>query len=144
MSSAYPVPHVVLLGLLGTWSCGTAGLEQARHRFLHQVEHQALLAACRELLRQDRIDHPRPERRERADISRDPTDPTIPKAIRQLAPDRITVDEEYVRLTFFPGGYHHIDIVGFRGGPDEAKWATLIGEGRRLLPGLWYYEDVNE
>jgi hypothetical protein len=74
----------------------------------------------------------------------DPLDPTMPTAIQQLGPREVVVQDDFVRLIFYPGGAHHVDVVGFREGADEVKWAAFIGKGQRLTPGLWYYEDVNE
>jgi hypothetical protein len=68
----------------------------------------------------------------------------MPEIIQQLGAREVVVQDDFVRLTLYPGGAHHIDVVGFSDAAAEVKWATFIGKGQALAPRLWYYEDVNE
>jgi hypothetical protein len=104
----------------------------SRQQLLHEVDHPALLAACRELMARlpeytngrPLMIHP-PE-----DASRDER---VPVLIRQLKPTDIYVTKQYVRIEF-AGGHDHFGVIAYAPGEVEGRLANV-----QLLPGLWYY-----
>jgi hypothetical protein len=140
--SARPVVCASWCGIL-LLGCDSS-VAATRERIL-QTNLVALLAGCREVLGHRGSYRANPHYNGGTEAVRaaapDPKDPTMPPVIRQLAPTYIEVFEDSVHLGFAAGS-HHVDVMAFAQGVDDEARGRQIGKGRRLLAGLWYYEDL--
>ena len=126
-----PIPSAWMFRFMG-WQ-----IERGRVRIFCKSDHEALLRACRDLSK-------------RADVGRHETRVyevgifsrlSLPRPIRALRPREVIVSGDgIVRISMF-SGWHPFGVwacpEGYEGRrPDKAK--------RKLLEGLWYYdEDYN-
>lgn len=145
MSSCRPRLAGLLWGLaVLPLACGHADLD-AVHDRIARADHQAVLAGCRGILahRQDYRVNPHYNGGDRSlqGVAPDPQDPQIPAAVRNLQPTFIEVFDDSVHLGFAAGG-HRADITAFATGVDDKSRGPQIGQGRALIPGLWYYDDL--
>ena len=116
--------------------------DETKDRLLHQTDHQAVLAASREVIRARR-DYKRdpkwhgPEDSEQSLIAAD--DPQLPLAIRKLGAASIFGYDDRLRIEF-GGGFHHQGFVAY------AETVTNTPAGRegfqKMIDGLWFYEDT--
>lgn len=98
--------------------------KRKRHRFLHETDHQALLMASRQLIR----DYAGQQ------ISEPANDPRVPLIIRGLVPSYMDISAEQLRVELH-GGFDH---YGFFAYPEGAN----IGDKRgKLIDGLFFYSD---
>lgn len=97
---------------------------QERHRLLYETDHQALLAASRELMHDHVGQH-----------IADPTqDPRVPLIIRELGPSYIDVSAEQVRVELH-GGFDHYGYIALADDVNSRDgWSKLID-------GLFYYTE---
>lgn len=107
-------------------------VEQAQIRLLCETDHQALLLTCRQLARQV--------------LSREPEGALymaaaalqLPEPISTLRPNHVTIDKDgLVNIEMYTGWYP-LGVLAFPEG--YGKPSPGYGD-RRLLEGLWYYED---
>lgn len=133
---------VLLLVLVGGWICYELepeirmlyGIRQARRRVLCQADHQLLLEACRRL----------PEQFDSGLYA--PDFPMVeewaqfPQVIRALRPHHLNVCEDgQVEIEMGIG----LNPLGVRAYPEDFEPPADYKLGdRKLLDGLWYYDDA--
>jgi hypothetical protein len=109
-------------------------------RLLCKTDHQELLEACREIMRDDELMKPGmkyPVRgaKRRPEISR------LPKPILDLEPSAVFTPNpiEYIRLEM-AGGANHFRVRAY---PEnfQKPFANFEYGDKELIPGLWYYDD---
>ena len=95
-----------------------------RQRLLHETDHHALLAACRELMRDYAGQH----------IADPANDPRVPLIIRGLGPSYMDISTQQLRVELH-GGFDHYGFVAY---PEGAN----AGDGwGKLIDGLFYYTE---
>jgi hypothetical protein len=109
---------------------------QRRDRVVRRTDHQAVLAACRELM-SEIVD-------DKAQIESTPGDPqfdALPEVIRAMRPNYVLVRKQRVDMSF-GGGFFGLGLVAYPdGSPYEPREDNLHQMGRhKLLDGLWYWE----
>ena len=104
-----------------------------RYYLLHQADHAAILAGCRQML-VELSDQPSDgEDKIRMEVISDPTsDPRVPEVLRTLKPAHICVFDHCVRIEMH-GGFDHYGLVGYAEGEEP--------QGGELIPGLCYYSE---
>jgi hypothetical protein len=124
------VACVTVLALLLVGSCGwILGIAvdvwqsaRERDRVLYHSDHQAIRAACRDLMAKYAGEY----------IDRD--DPCLPDVLRELGTSYVSVSKDIVRVELH-GGFDHYGVLAFPEGVE--------GHGdRKLMEGLWYYTEV--
>ena len=119
-----------------TWGWELA-TEAKAVQLVYRTDHQSLLVACDELrsrrdqLRPDLSWHPS------SHTHPDPSDPNIPKMIRDLSPKSITIEGPWVWLEM-GGGSYHFGIVAVQNNSPAPPMVT-----KQLTPRLWYYSQKN-
>jgi hypothetical protein len=94
---------------------------QQREKLIYESDHQAILAACRELMAKW------------PDQAMDGEDTRLPKAIQEIRPRWVRVGSESVTVELH-GGFDHYGVIAFPKG--------LEGCGtKKLIDGLWYYTE---
>ena len=112
--------------------------ERARARLLCETDHQVLLDACRDLLRQQK--EPRvyvlDDRRASEAVLQ------LPKPILELAPETVVVQSDgCVRIGMIGGGLRpSLGAYAYIEGFEKANPHYAFGD-RKLIEGLWYYDD---
>jgi len=129
-------------GLVGLGACGYQDLQAARAT-LHDANRAAILAAARVVLAHPDEFRTHPDHPNRHNVL-DPTDPKMPQALREIEPREIIVEPGFLTMRFYPGGYHHLELVAFAQPADAERWSGRLGDGEELIPELWYYEDPRE
>jgi hypothetical protein len=123
---------MLLIGLL-------AGCNAKRRHLLSEVDHQALLKACREVLALEL-------QVGRYKIGQSPRHPAVsrfPKAILDLAPSYVRIEQtngsSYLALEMH-GGFDHFGVYAY---PEDFKepHASFRYGDRKLIDGLWYYDE---
>jgi len=115
---------------------------QMRVRLLCRTDHQALLQACREVLRRGDLQIGRfylpGDARRRIDV------PSFPQAILDLAPCSIRIEERYggEPVLHLAMGTT-IDHFGCYAYPEDYKppCERFHYGDKELVPGLWYYDE---
>ena len=94
-----------------------------------------VLAGCREILKRAKSYRADPSwHGASAGEYPDPTDPTIPAAIRQLKPGYISVVGGQTVTLEYGGGFNHFGVRAYAPG--------IAGEGtKQIAPGLLYYAE---
>jgi hypothetical protein len=92
-----------------------------KENLIHRSDHQAILAACRELMEK----YP--------DQTMDGNDSRLPKAIQEIHPFWVSVSKESITVELH-GGFDHYGVVAFPKG-------TEGGGAKKLIDGLWYYSE---
>jgi len=116
--------------------------QQLRVRLLCKTDHQALLKAGREILRQvpkDRL-NPQPDGSMYLGDFAVPKGVRIPQAIRNLRPRGFIVSYDGYLTVEMHGGMDHFGVKIY---PDDFREPrrNFKYRDRELLPGLWYYDD---
>jgi hypothetical protein len=106
--------------------------QRAFRRFLKEGDHQALLAACRDLIKRRQEFRPdgQPGGSDEV-VSVNPTDPRLAAVIRELEPTDVSVSASRVRIELH-GGHDHFGFYAF------AEGAEMPSDGG-LIPGLYPY-----
>ena len=130
------VVAVVVIGLL-------AGCNNKRRHLLCEVDHQALLKACREVLALAAKGKLQPGK---YNIGWNPCHPAVsgfPKAILDLAPSYVWILEVngsvYLNIEMH-GGFDHFGVFAYPEDFKEPSPGFYHGD-RKLIDGLWYHDE---
>ncbi|MHC4173900.1 MAG: hypothetical protein ACYTBX_15975 [Planctomycetota bacterium] len=132
---ALAVLYHMLLVLLGAGAFRALTLKSDLDTLLHKTDHQALLAACRVVMKEGyRGDYK---------ITWPDTHPDaekLPKEILRLGPTYISVfDEGRVKIEMW-GGMSHFGVVAYAEDFKE-PYKDFKGGNKKLIDGLWFYSD---
>jgi hypothetical protein len=113
-------------------------VRERQKRLLHGTDHQALLEACRELSSRVAVGDLEAARH---DIFRNPDlEPgRFPQTILDLEPTCVYVDKEATVTVEMGGFYQHFGVTAYA--EDCAMSPDFQYRGRKLIDGLWYYDD---
>ncbi len=121
-----------------------AGCNNKRRHLLCEVDHQALLKACREVLSLAAKGKLQPGRRYNIGWSpRDPAALSFPKAILDLAPSYVwilQVDSSVYLNIEMHGGFDHFGVFAYPEDFKEPSGGFNYGD-RKLIDGLWYHDE---
>lgn len=107
-------------------------IAEARIRLLCEIDHQALLDACRQLSRHVISEKPEGDTYVGQDISQ------LPEPIPSLRPHHVAVYRDgRVRIEMYTGW----SPLGVYASPTGHEKLSVKYGQRRLLEGLWYYDD---
>lgn len=128
---------MIPVGILGT---GIYTSDHIAKTVLFRIDHAQLLSSCREVMHN--VDRYRRRPNSNSPQLLDPTDPNLPKAIRDLDPMWIHVTPKSVTLAL-TGGFDHMSVIALTeditDSDDIVK--SLRGHGDlQLIPGLWFCE----
>lgn len=127
-SFCQPLPTSWLFRFLGR------RIESKRVRIFCKTDHEALLKACRELSAQ----MPKGGREARVYKMGVFSGRSLPRPIRALRPREVIVNEDgTVKLSMF-SGWHPFGVWA---SPEGYEGQRPEGAQRKLLDGLWYYDD---
>jgi hypothetical protein len=108
-------------------------MERARMRLLCETDHQALLGACRAILRQVA------DGKLKTGVYVDEEIAQFPDPIHSLRPNHVTIGEGKLKIEMMYVGWSELGVYayceGYRYSPPLSKYGD-----RKLLDGLWYYE----
>ena len=137
---ALPLGVVLYLTVVPIMVVVLSDTDGPRARLLYETDHQALLEACRELSRRAAAGDLKPgEYYVRPD--RSPQVVTFPEIILDLEPSAVLVGD-YGEITIaMTGGLDHFGVSAYPKGDSSPR--AVVG-GKRLLEGLWYYDDGYE
>jgi hypothetical protein len=133
VAAAFVYPYLTLL--VGTTS-SVREIDQQTLNLLYKTDHKALLAACREVIHNRAKYGTNPNVHGADTVDRfypDPCDPNMPAVVRALQPAYIVAEDSHVRIEL-GGGFHHYGVYAYAG-------VTQGGGDKKLLDGLWYYDD---
>jgi hypothetical protein len=99
-----------------------------RNMLLHDLDHSAVLAACREMMAD-----PTGYRTMEYSAGLDLRDHNIPAIIRDLGPAYVGVGDTFVQIEMH-GGFNHFGLRAFAEGVEG-------GGNQKLIEGLWFYHD---
>lgn len=119
------------------------GIEQARQcriRLLCETSHQALLEAGREILAQVHVENRAPDGRSIGGSIPVPSGVPIPQAILDLHPHAIVINYDHYLTIEMHGGMEHFGVRIYPEDFNEPDSRFKYGD-RKLLEGLWYYDD---
>ncbi|MFH1716052.1 MAG: hypothetical protein ABIF19_01765 [Planctomycetota bacterium] len=120
---------------------GGHDIEDKQIRLLYKTDHQALLAACRELSKQVTKGELKAGTYWVRGNNRSPEASQFPQPILDLKPNYVYIDENdcgRVMLEMF-GGFTHFGVLAYTEDYKKPTWAEY-GD-KELIPGLWYYDD---
>ena len=113
-------------------------------QLLYKTDHQELLVACREVMKNRRTYHVNTSRHKAEDSQEtyiNPANEKLPEIIRKLEPRDIYVTETKIILELH-GGFAHYGIFAVPKELEEDEDARHHGSGPiKLIDGLWYYDD---
>ncbi len=121
--------------LLGAGAFRILTLKSDLDNLLHHTDHQALLAACRLVMREGyrgkyKITWP----------DKHPDAEKLPKEILTLGPTYVRVlDDKRVRIEMW-GGMSHFGVVAYAEDFKE-PYEGFKGGNKELIDGLWFYSD---
>jgi hypothetical protein len=113
--------------------------KERRTMLLYETNHEVLLEACRKVLEEARDG--KWERRKRYSIRLDPHPDAseLPKAILDLKPSYIFIEDGGRLVVEMLGGINHFGVIAY---PENLKEPFAGWEhDRKLIEGLWYYDD---
>jgi len=111
-----------------------------RHvRLLCDTDYQALLEGCRELSRMRSAGE---LKKSEYMVRNNPEAETLrfPRVILGLEPTYVDIDSEGRVIVELCGGLHHFGVYGYPDGYEKPIFNFKYGD-RKLIDGLWYYED---
>jgi hypothetical protein len=120
---------------------GRNRIEERQRQLLYHTDHPALLAACRQLLKQNKQDKDYFYKVD-GKIPKEYSD--LPMVLRHLNPMSVNVlkDQAQVHIELGGGFFHH-GFIAQAEGAEEEHTSTPEEGYRKLLPGLWYYAEDN-
>ena len=125
---------------LALWKEGIEDAQSRRALLLCKTDHQVLLKAGREILRQLPEDYLNTGGDRFAGVMHLPKEIQIPKAIRDIRPRGIFVDYDGYLMLEMHGGMDHFGVQIYPEDYEKPDRYFKYGD-RELLPGLWYYDD---
>jgi hypothetical protein len=115
-------------------------------RLLRDTDHQALLEACRELARRESAGELKPKRYH-VHAPADPEVAAFPQVILDLEPSTVSITGGTVMVAV-AGGLDHFGVIAYPEGVEDIEPPPGVDLGdygdRKLLEGLWYYDDGYE
>ncbi len=122
-------------GILPAWR----RLGELRIRVLCKTDYRALLDACREL--SQRADKGELQHKKYFVYARGPDVSTFPRAILDLEPSTVTIDTTGRVMIAVVGGLGgHFGVLAYPEG-FEASYPDFKCGDRKLIDGLWYYDE---
>ena len=132
----YLTPHGKFLRLMG--ADGRKN-QQRKVRLLSETDHAALLAACRELLREISAGNLRPYRY-RVHYEPGPKTSRLPQIILDLEPMVVDTEDRGRVIVELGSAFHHSGVTAYA--EDYEKPSPYFEYGdKKIIDGLWYYED---
>jgi len=110
-----------------------------RARLLCETDHKALLEACREIIRWVDEGKLKPGMYKIRGGSWQPEVSCFPQVILDLAPQYVLIDERYVKMPMH-GAAASFGVFAYPEDFKEPHPGFLYGH-RKLIEGLWYYDD---
>jgi len=122
------------------WEEGIKDAQQRRALLLCKTDHEALLKAGREILKQIPEDYLSTDGKRFAGVRHLPKGVQIPEIIQHIRPRGFFVDYDGFLIMEMHGGMTHFGVRIF---PEDYKEPDRYFKhvDRELLPGLWYYDD---
>lgn len=111
-------------------------------RLLCDTDYQALLEGCRELSRM-RIAGELKKSEYMVRNNPEAEKLRFPRVILGLEPTYVDIDSEGRVIVELGGGLHHFGVYGYPDGYEKPIFNFKYGD-KRLIDGLWYYEDGYE
>jgi len=113
--------------------------EAGLQRLLCETDHEALLAACQELLHWVETGDLEPGK---YGFKSDPHAETsrFPEPIVELRPSCVYVEADRIMVEMM-GGLDHFGVDVYVEGFDGTRFAGFKYGDKELVPGLWYYDD---
>jgi hypothetical protein len=138
------IGFLLVTALILFWLNGLLGLDYGRRaHLLYETDHKALLEACRELAGRVRAGTLTP-RMYGVRAAPDPEASTFPTPILDLKPNYVVVGSDGSVVVAVGGGF---DAFGVKAYPENYKEPPFQGfklGDKKLLDGLWYYDDGYE
>jgi hypothetical protein len=112
---------------------------QRRMRLLCEIDHRALLDACREISKQfvkGDLKKSTYRIRKNADLET----VKFPQVVLDLEPTHISIYEDGRVMVEMLGGLHHLGVYAY---PEDYKYKEPLSDygDKKLIDGLWYYDD---
>jgi len=111
-----------------------------RIRLLRETDHEALLAACRELSKEVASGKLKPGVYDVRPI-RDRIASRFPKAILHLRPHSVTIGKDGLVMLGIAGAFDDYGVYAWPEDYDPNLAPINRSGGRELLKGLWYYDE---
>ncbi|MBN2137199.1 MAG: hypothetical protein JW720_05290 [Sedimentisphaerales bacterium] len=124
------------------WISGSVADQQreATIRVLHETDHEILLKAGRQVLKESQAGRWETGRMYKFREDPDPDVSHLPRTIRNLNPSYIVIHHEDFLSIEMMGGLHHLGIRVYPEGFDEPFGGFEYGD-KKLAEGLWCYDD---
>jgi hypothetical protein len=116
-------------------------VQERRVNLLYKTDHHALLEACRELSRRASAGDLKYKTYYGGPADADLEFSSFPKAILDLEPGYVDIQEGWVIMVALAGGLDHF---GVRAYPPDYKEPPFLGfklGDKKLIDGLWYYDE---
>lgn len=113
--------------------------KQKTVRLLSETDHEALLAACRELLREVEAGNLRPYRYS-VGYKADPEASQFPQVILDLDPMFVDTQDSGRVFVEMYAGIHNYGVTAYSEDYQEPSPHFVYGD-KKIIDGLWYYED---
>jgi hypothetical protein len=107
--------------------------KQARMRLLCETDHQALLRACRQIMREVA------NGKLKAGVYVGEQIAQFPEPIPSLRPNHVAIDQNVLKIEMMYVGWAALGVYAYPEGLSYSSPLSTYGD-RKLLDGLWYYE----
>jgi hypothetical protein len=135
--------RTVLLLIAVAAVIGGCGCNTKRRDLLRNVDYQALVKACRDVLKVSASGGLKPGRYDVRWSPRSAEASAFPKAILDLAPSYVVVGGDGSLTIEMHGGFDHFGVKAYAADFKE-PYPNFIYGSRKLIDGLWYYDDEYE